>query len=252
MSVRTGHQWYCGPPGSYTEAHLKRIAGRWIACPGCTVDAFEAGNCHTVRIIDEFRRKFPDLVAPKFVSVCTKTVEGNGGLRDVLVTRDAVFAGCKPPRAAPTVRALGVSLPASIFGNPEVQKRLDDSKTKARETKEAKKRAAKYGKSAANCDELTVRYDLPVRTIEEAEAERRACFERAWAQKREREAAEAKGEAYVPEWAKKQRKQAKDAIGAAEEEEAKKRLVALQEGEARAAAVTAALNRRTDSDEDSD
>ena len=187
MSVRAGHEWYVGVPGSYTDKHLKQLAGRWVACPGCTIDAFTEGNCHTGPIIEEFKTKFPDLEAPKFVSVCTKVVEGKGGLRDVLITKDAVFMGCKPPRAAPTARELGVSLPASIFGNPEVQKRLDEGKEKARETKAAKKREAKHGKGSAGG--LTEIRDLPVRTMAEAEAERRACFDLAWEQQRKRVAA---------------------------------------------------------------
>ena len=248
MSVRAGHEWYCGPPGSWTDAHLRKLAGRWIACPGCTIDAYTSGNCHTSKIIDEFRAKWSALEAPKFVSMCTKTVEGNGGLRDVLVARDAVFAGCKRPRGAPTSRELGVSLPASIFGNPEVQKRLEEGKEKARETKQTKKREAKRG---VGC-EMGVKCDLPVRTIAQANAEHAACFEKAWAQKRAREAAQAKGVPFVPEWENKQ-KQQKPATTCAVADVARKEADAQKaKGAAHAVAVTAALNRRTDSDSDSD
>ena len=202
MSVRAGHEWYVGVPGSYTDKHLKQLAGRWVACPGCTVDAFTEGNCHTGPIIEEFKTKFPVLEPPRFVSVCTKVVEGKGGLRDVLITRDAVFMGCLPPRAAPTARELGVSLPASIFGNPEVQKRLDEGKEKARETKAAKKREAKHGQGTVPGGLTEIR-DLPVRTMAESEAERRACFDKAYAQQRKRVAAG--GPAVLPYGEKKQK-----------------------------------------------
>ena len=202
MSVRAGHEWYVGVPGSYTDKHLKQLAGRWVACPGCTIDAFTEGNCHTGPIIEEFKTKFPVLEAPKFVSVCTTVVEGKGGLRDVLITKDAVFMGCKPPRAAPTARELGVSLPASIFGNPEVQKRLDEGKEKARETKAAKKREAKHGQCAVPAGLTEIR-DLPVRTMAESEAERRACFDKAYEQQRKRVAAG--GSAVLPYGEKKQK-----------------------------------------------
>ena len=188
MSIRTGHEWYKGVPGSYNTAQLKKLAGRWICCPGCTIDAYTEGNCHTGKIVDEFKAKFPDLEAPLFVSGNTKCVEGKGGLRDVLVTRDAIFCGCKPPRGAPTSRELGVSLPASIFGNPEVMARINEKRLKTKEDKEEKKRAAKHGQSASESH----RRDLPVMSIAEGEAERRACFEKAWAQKRAREEKEKK------------------------------------------------------------
>ena len=97
---------------------------------------------------------------------------------------------------------------------------------------------------------LSVKSDLPVRTMAEAEAERRAFFAKAWAQKRDREAAQAKGETFVPEWEKKQKAQAKsatDALMAAAREKAAKEKAA---GAARAAKVTAALTSRTDSDDE--
>lgn len=251
MSVRSGHKWYCGPPGSYTDDQLKKIAGRWFACPGCTIDAFNEGKCHTGPIIKEFQTKFPELEAPKFVSVCTKTVEGKGGLRDVLVTKDAIFAGCKPPRAAPTAKELGVSLPASIFGNPEVQKRLDEGKDRARETKARKKREATHGLGSVEYGTTEIR-DLPVRTLAEAEEEWRAFFEKAWAQKREREAAEARGETYVPAWQKKQKQAAKSATDALMQAARAKAEKEKAQGQERAAKVTSALSRRHDSDSDSD
>lgn len=186
MSVRAGHEWYCGPPGRYTSAHLRNLEGKWIACPECTTEAFEAGKCHVTLITARFKTDFPSLEPPKFLSACTKVVEGDSGLRDVLMTKDAVWAGCKPPTGAPTVRDLGVSLPASIFGDPSVQQRIDNAKQKARETKAAKAREVKYGQGAVESDK-TIKYDLPVLTIAEKEVVRRASFDKAWAQKRARE-----------------------------------------------------------------
>lgn len=184
MSVRQGHQWYCGEPGSWTNEHLEKLAGRWICCPGCTIDAFSEGNCHTLPIIMKFKKEFPDLEAPNFVSLATTTVEGKGGLRDVLIEKDAVFCGCKPPRGAPTSRDLGVSLPASIFGNPEIMAKIREGKEKGAEKRAQKKKEEKHGQGSS---QVTERRDLPVRTMAEAEAERRAFFDKAWEQKRKRE-----------------------------------------------------------------
>ena len=163
---------------------MKRLAGQWICCPGCTLDAFSEGNCHTVPLIMKFKELYPDLEAPSFVSLATTTVEGKGGLRDVLIERNAIFCGCKPPRGAPTSRELGVSLPASIFGNPEVMQKIREGKEKGAEKRAQKKREEKHGQCPAH---VTHKYDLPVRTMAEAEAERKAFFEKAWAQKRARE-----------------------------------------------------------------
>lgn len=44
--------------------------------------------------------------------------------------------------------------------------------------------------------------DLPDMTLAEARKEREDCFARAWAKKRAREAAQARGEIFVPEWQK--------------------------------------------------
>ena len=115
-SVRPGHEWTVGVPGTYTDADLEKLANRYIACPRCSDQDFEMGSCHVKPIIESFKAKFPDHCPPTFVSMGTTNVSI---LRDVLLTKDAVFAGCSPPRGAPTVRELGVRLPRSIFGNPE-------------------------------------------------------------------------------------------------------------------------------------
>ena len=187
MSTRKGHEWYCGDPGSWTSEHLKKLTGQWICCPVCTIDAFSEGNCHTLPIIMQFKKEFPDLEAPNFVSLATTTVEGKGGLRDVLIEKDAVFCGCKPPRGAPTSRDLGVSLQASIFGNPEEMAKIQEGKEKGIEKRAEKKRQQKHGQGPSH---VTHKHDLPVLTMEESEAERRSFFEKAWEQKRAREARE--------------------------------------------------------------
>ena len=140
--VRGGHEWTEGVPGTYTDADLARCEGRYLACPGCTSDAFELGNCHTLPIINAFKLKFPDRCPPTFISLNTTTVEGKGGLRDVLIEKNAIYAGCNPARGSPHASALGVKLPRSIFGNP--QKLKDWAAAKAlREEKKLRKRRRK-------------------------------------------------------------------------------------------------------------
>ena len=142
MAIRSFDLPYLGEPGSYTDADLLSLAGKFICCPGCTIVDFHLGRCHTCAIVAEFRTKFPDKEAPQWLSMATKTVEGRGGLRDVLVTKQAVFCGCRPPRAAPTMRELGVRFKATRFGNPEVMVRLRAGIQKGKETR-AKKAARK-------------------------------------------------------------------------------------------------------------
>ncbi len=143
--VRGGHEWTEGVPGTYTDADLARCEGRYLACPGCTSDDFELGNCHTLPIINTFKLKFPDRCPPTFISLNTTTVEGKGGLRDVLIEKNAIYAGCNPARGSPHASALGVKLPRSIFGNP--QKLKDWAAAKAlREEKKAVKAAKKAAK----------------------------------------------------------------------------------------------------------
>ena len=135
-----------GYPGTYTDTDLALCEGRYLACPGCTIDDFELGNCHTLAIINAFKRKFPDRCPPTFISLSTKVVEGKGGLRDVLLEKNAIYAGVGGgARGAPIARELGVSLPRSKFGNPQ---KLEDRKEakKLREEKKAAKEAEKAAK----------------------------------------------------------------------------------------------------------
>ena len=120
--VRPGHEWTLGVPGTWTDDDLFRLSGRYLACPGCTIDDYERGACHTGSIIARFKALFPDNCPPTFVSAATKIIEGRGGHRDVLINMKAVWAGCKPPRGAPIARELGIRLPCSKFGNPELTK----------------------------------------------------------------------------------------------------------------------------------
>ena len=99
----------------------------------------------------------------------------------------------------------------------------------------------------------TTRSDLPTRTMAEAEAERSACFKKAWAQKRAREEAEKRGDVFVPEWEHTQKaaaKSATDALMAAARAKADKE---KQAGEQRAKVVKKKLlEANFDSDCDSD
>lgn len=126
--VRPGHEWYLGVPGTWTDDDLFRLSGRYLACPGCTIDDYNRGACHTRSIINKFRVRFPDHCPPTFVSAATRTIEGRGGHRDVLINLDAVWAGCRPPRGAPIARELGTRLPCSKFGNPEKVKAWAEAK----------------------------------------------------------------------------------------------------------------------------
>lgn len=126
--LRAGHEPFVGKPGSWTCSDLQKLQGKWIACPGCTIDAYHSGHCHTKSIVDAFCKHFPNLEAPKFVSGGTKTILGKGGLHDVYVTRDAVFCGCYPPRASPHLRELGFKLKMSIFGNKDKMRKLKKDK----------------------------------------------------------------------------------------------------------------------------
>lgn len=144
--IRDGHGWYTGsPPETLDELprdKVEALSGKFVACPGCTRDAFETGNCHLVALFAHFAKTCPGMEPPKFASLATKTVEGKGGLRDVLLEKDAIFGGCKPARGSPHSSALGVKLKCSIFGNPEVEKRLKESRLRA-----AEKRARKIAQA---------------------------------------------------------------------------------------------------------
>ena len=116
--LRKGHSWYSGHAGTYTNEQLGQLAGRWVACPGCTADDQAQGRCHLCGLQDAFRDAFPDRECFKMCSLATDVVEGKGGLRDVLVEKDAVFAGVLPKRGSPHGRELGIRLEESLFGNP--------------------------------------------------------------------------------------------------------------------------------------
>jgi hypothetical protein len=129
--VREGHEWTCGEPGSYTDEELKRLSGRQIGCPGCTVADIWTKACHTTRIVDEFSTTFPDLPPPICVSLGSKDLPY---MRKRLIDEDTIFCGCSPPRGLPHGREFGIKLPCSKFGNPAIMKR--------RREKAAAKRAA--------------------------------------------------------------------------------------------------------------
>ena len=118
-TLRKGHAWTVGIPGTYTDTDLRRLSGRYICCSGCTSIDYEEGHCHTAKLVAEFIAKNPDLPPPKFVSAATTTIEGAGGLREVLIEKDAVWCATRTARGAPTARELHIRLPFSKFGNPE-------------------------------------------------------------------------------------------------------------------------------------
>ena len=126
--IRQGHEPFAGRAGTWTLDDLRGLQGRWIACPGCTIDDYHSGHCHTKDIVDAFRTHYPDLDQPAFVSGNTKTVLGKGGLHDVYVRRNAVFCGCFPPRASPHLSQLGFKFKESVFGNPAKRRKLKRDK----------------------------------------------------------------------------------------------------------------------------
>ena len=100
---------------------------------------------------------------------------------------------------------------------------------------------------------VTTLADLPIRTMAEADAERRASFEKAWAQKRAREEAEKRGDVFVPDFVQAQKaagKSATDALMAAARAKAEKE---KQVGAERAKVVKQRLMQANhDSESDSD
>ena len=128
--IRPGHAWYCGTPGTYTDDDLRRLANKWICCSGCTMCDFHRGKCHTCKIVTEFKDKFPDLPPPTFVSAATTTIEGKGGLREVLIQKDAVWCATRTARGAPTSRELNIRIPFSKFGNPDKLRKWAEDKQK--------------------------------------------------------------------------------------------------------------------------
>lgn len=79
----------------------------------------ESARCHVLIIIQHFKRMFGDtLPPPRTCSAATKCIEGRGGLRDIFITRQAIFAGRRCLRGAPTKRSLGLTIKKSVFSNP--------------------------------------------------------------------------------------------------------------------------------------
>jgi len=180
--LRKGHSWYSGHAGTYTDEQLGALAGRWVACPGCTVDDQAQGNCHLARLQQAFRAAFPERECFRMCSLATDAVEGKGGLRDVLVAKDAVFAGVLPKRGSPHARELGICLEESIFGNPEhpaavrrrdTQKRKRDEADAAAAAKPPPRNRARH--FIGGCHWSCTCTDWMIRKRELPEPEQRVC-----------------------------------------------------------------------------
>lgn len=164
--VRKGHGDFIGVPGTWTREDLFKLEGRFIACPKCTIEKFYNGNCHVKGIVDAFNFSFcnsmdfeicPVITPPKFVSANTTTVLGRGGLHDVYVNKDSVFAGCYPPRGSPHLRELGFQLPQSVFGNPDkIRKKKEDKRPFVRLSVQPKRRKK-------TCVGVTVKFKIVVK-----------------------------------------------------------------------------------------
>ena len=50
--VRDCDRPFLGLAGTYTQNDLYKISGKYIACPGCTRDDYELGNCHLTPILE--------------------------------------------------------------------------------------------------------------------------------------------------------------------------------------------------------
>ena len=96
----------------------------------------------TVRLQQAFQAAFPERECFRLCSLATDIVEGKGGLRDVLVAKDAVFGGVLPKRGSPHARELGICLEESIFGNPEHPTAVARRELKKRKREEAEAAAA--------------------------------------------------------------------------------------------------------------
>jgi len=105
-------------------------------------------------------------------------------------------------------------------------------------------RAAKRKKTNVPSD-YGERHDLPTRSVDESEAERRACFVRAWAQHHARKEAEKRGEEFLPEWLKKQRAASNPVFRKAAQ-------ASTPKPTGHAAAVARALNEPSSDEEDAD
>ena len=102
---------------------LYALRGKFLACPGCTRDDFDLGNCHLSGVLDDWDAAFPrswqfpepELAPPTWQSIATRNPKH---LDLVLNQRQAVFGGCVSFRACPHKRLWGFSLLETRFGNP--------------------------------------------------------------------------------------------------------------------------------------
>ena len=112
-----------GLGGTYTHDDLYKISGKYIACPGCTRDDYDLGNCHLTPLLEEWDGLFvgswqfpePNLVPPKWQSIATRD---EAHLNLVLNERNAIMGGCGSFRACPHKRLWGFSPLETRFGKP--------------------------------------------------------------------------------------------------------------------------------------
>ena len=137
LTVREVDKPFLGEPKALDEipdSKMVLLAGQNICCPGCHPQSFNQdpeftafiNPCHTNLLVNEFKRRFPELDAPKQLSLSTKEPEE---LKRVLITENAIFCGVCPPRGAPTT-CVGYKISRTIFGNPKKLTDRVDSKQK--------------------------------------------------------------------------------------------------------------------------
>lgn len=123
LRVRDCDRPFLGLAGTYTHDDLYKISGKYIACPGCTRDDYDLGNCHLTPILEEWGEIFvgswqfpePELVPPTWQSIATRN---EAHLNLVLNERQAIMGGCGSFRACPHKRLWKFSLLETRFGNP--------------------------------------------------------------------------------------------------------------------------------------
>lgn len=137
QSVRPVDRPFLGQPTplcKIPDAVLKKLEGQNICCPGCHPQNFNqdpefaefVSPCHTNKIVNEFKRRFPGLRAPTQLSLSTKDP---AELQRVLLTENAVFCGICPPRGAPT-SCIGFKLKRTIFANSDILRERREAKEK--------------------------------------------------------------------------------------------------------------------------
>ena len=154
------------PLDEIPDSKMILLAGQNICCPGCHAQCFNQdpefaefiNPCHTNLLVNEFKLRFPEMDAPKQLSLSTKDPEE---LKRVLITENAIFCGLCPPRAAPTT-CVGYKISRTIFGNPKKLTDRVESKQKMLE------RAARVMAKSPN-ENTKLRLEKAVASVARAE-----------------------------------------------------------------------------------